>query len=328
MQKYRAESPGVKNQTLGQKATLTMDSGPRLLLVDHIITVTKTGATAGTVFQPKVAEFLDLIDSQINKKSARQHTALELDAIQTRYSPLLSIVQYDQLANDLVTAVPDVVVGANTTRTTTFVVTTCFMEPSRDSYTAREAFAWPTKWASGKTAEVKFVYTLLATAEAAGYSNLVMRAEHDFDNVLGPVVNGKDAMYVTHWYRFDEDYSSTKVTVEKWSYPLDDEGQLQQLDVFSPAGDDVATFEYKGDEVVLKTGSKATIDINATRYGFNPLGVNADRFTLPFDYTDDPSDQLPLAKYTKHRLNLVLTQAAAQNKNLIVIAQVWRNAFA
>jgi len=324
MQKYRADSPGVKNQVLGQKATLDLDTGYRYLTQDLIITVAKTAATNGFT-SAQASDILGLIDIQVNSSSKRQHTAAELDAIQTRWSPLLSIVDYDGLANDLVTAVADVVANNNTTRTTTFVVTVCFMEPSRDSYTAREAFGWPTLWASGRRMPIKFILTLLAPA---GYANLAIRGEHVYDRALGPVVNGKDAMYITHWYRSDENYSSTNVTIEKWPFPLDDDGQLQQVSVFSPAGDDVATFEYKGDEVVVKTGSKTTIDNEANRFGFNPLGINADRFDLAFDFTDDPTDQLPLALYTKHRLNLVLTQAAAQNKNLVVMSQVWRNALA
>jgi hypothetical protein len=319
--KLRANSPGVKNVVLGGTATLDLDPGYRYHKVNLIVTVTKTGATAGNAFQPLLSDALGLIDIKVDTKSRRQHLATELNAIQTRWSANLAVAQLDQVANDCITAVADVVNGANTTRCTTFILPICFAEPFRDSYTAREAFAWPTKWASGRTCKIQIALSIPANA---GVANPVARATHSYDNVLGPVINGADSMPITHWYRDTETYSGTAVPIETWPFQS---GSLQQINIFSPAGDDVATYEVKGDGAVLSEGTKTDSENDNNNYGWNPAATNPDRFDLAADYDDDPMGSFIPANFGTFRLNLTLTQAAAANKNLIMLEQVYQDAF-
>jgi hypothetical protein len=322
MLKYRANSPGINNVVLGGDATLDLDPGYRYHKVNVIVTVTKTGATAGAAFQPLLADALGMIQIFVNTKCRRQHLATELNAIQTRWHNKLAVAQLDQVANDCITAVADVVNGANTTRTTTFILPICFAEPSRDSYTARDSFAWPTLWASGRVAKIQVKLSVPANV---GVANPVMRATHIYDNVLGPVVSGNDAMPITHWYRDTETYSGTAVPVQKWPFQA---GALQQVTVFCPANDDVATFQVKGDRDVIAEGTKADSDNDCNNYEWNNAAVNADRFDLAFDFDDDPMNAVVPSRYGTFRLNLTLTQAVAANKNLILIEQVYQDAFA
>lgn len=324
MFKLRANSPPVKNVVLGQNATLDLDPGYRYHKVNLIVTITKTGATAGNAFQPLLSDALGLIDIRVNTKSRRQHLASELNAVQTRWSAALAAEQLDQVANDCVTAAADVVNGANTTRTTTFILPVCFAEPSRDSYTAREAFAWPTLWASGRTAKIQFVIGVPANA---GVATPVMRATHIYDLVTGPVnpTTKADMMPLTMWYRDSETYAGTNVVLQNWPFAS---GNLQQLQIFCPAGDDVATFTFKGDSTTLSEGDKAGLDNDNNNYNWNSAGVNADRFDWAADMDDDPMGAPNVANYTTLRLSLVLTQAAAANKNLIVLSQVYQDALA
>jgi hypothetical protein len=323
MLKYRTEAPAFDNQTLGQKSTLTLDSGYRYHLVDVILTVAKTAATSGFT-SATIADVLDLIDIKVDTKSRRQHTAAELDAIQTRWSPLLSVTAIDGVANDLVTAVDDQVVGSDTTRTTTFIFPLLFAEPLRDSYTAREAFAWPTLWPTGRRAKIQIV---LSTLAPDGFDNLAIRAEQVYDLVFGPTINGKEAMPITHFYRDNITYASTNVMIDKFPFAFPGRS-LQQFSLFCPTDDDVATFEIKGDKTTIKQGTKATSDNEADRYGCNPDGVNDDRFDYLFDFTDDPTDALRLSDYNKLSIKLGLTQAAADNKDIVAIYQVYEDAFA
>jgi hypothetical protein len=320
MLKYRANSPGITNVVLGGKATLNLDPGYRYHKVNLVVTVQKTAATAGFA-SATLADALGLIEIFVNTKSRRQHLATELNAIQTRWNANMAAVQIDGVANDCVTAVPDNVVGQNTTRTSTFILPVCFAEPFRDSYTAREAFAWPTLWASGNQAKIQFQIAIPANV---GIANPVLRATHVYDNILGPVINGKDAMLLTHWYRDTQTYAGVAVPIQDWPFQA---GALQQVTVFSPAGDDVATFQVKGDKDVIVEGTKTDVDNDDDNYNWNPVGINADRFDLAFDWDDDPTNAVVPSKYGTFRLLLTLTQAAAPNKNLILIEQVYQDAF-
>ena len=318
--KLTANSPGISNVVLGGKATLTLDPGYRYHKVNLIVTITKTAATAGFT-SAALSDALALLDMQVDSKSRRQFLATELNAIQTRWDANLAVAQIDGVANDCITAVPDVVNAPNTTRTTTFILPICFAEPFRDSYTAREAFAWPTQWASGRTSKIQIVASIPANV---GIANPVMRATHVYDTVLGPTINGTDAMPITHWYRDSETYSGTNVPIQQFPFKT---GSLQQVNIFCPAGDDIATYQVKGDKNVLREGTKADADNDNNNYGWNAAAVNADRFDLASDFDDDPMGGFLPSSFGTFRLLLTLTQAAAPNKNLILIEQVYQDAF-
>jgi hypothetical protein len=324
MLKSRIAGPPVNNVVLGQNATLTLESIWRYHALVLIVTIAKTAATAGFA-SATPSDAVGLIDIKVNTKSRRQHTAAELDAVQTAWAANLGITQIDHVMNDLVTPADtngaDTVVGANTTRTSTFVITCSFAEPSRDSYTAREAFAWPTFWQSGKKAKVEAVIGIPAND---GITAPVMRTEIVVDNVYGPTANGKDVMPIVCWIRDTQDYAATLIRMRNWPF----EGRLAQVSVFSPAMDDVATFELKGDTTIWAHGSKTSNDIINQNYQWNAAGVGRDRFDLALDFDDDPTNWLNTGAYTTLELALTLTQAAAANKSLVVMSQVYLDAIA
>ena len=333
MYKIRQPSSPVVNVVLGQTATHELNRGPRYHDLTYAVTITKTGLTAGNAFQPLPADALDLITVLVNDSERRMHTAAEMDAVQTRWSPNLSIVKFDQVGNDLVTAVADVVnatggvvngVPANSTvRTTTFLVVINFAEPSRSTFADREKFAWPTAWASGRTAKV--VVKLKVPANA-GVTAPVITCQESVDYVLGPVVNGKDSMPITAWVRQEEVYAGLKPVIRKWSFT----GILQQISIFSPTDqpDYIAKLKVKLGTAVIWDGSKGDADYLCDRNQWNVNGKAAGRYDFAADYGDNPGDAVNIDGSTLFEVSPTLTQAASANKTLVLINQVYQDAIA
>lgn len=251
--KFKPSSP-VKNVVLGQVATHDLDVGKNYKALQYVVTVTKTAATSGFA-SATLADALGLIVCKVGTVTKRQATATQIDAIQTRWHKNLAVKAYDGVGNDLVTAVPDVVAGGNTTRTTTFVFTLNLAEPARDNFATRDLFSWPTVWASGRKVQISVELTLPANA---GIANPVIRANECFDYKLGMVVNGQDVMPITHWYLDPQGYAGLNFLLRDWPY----QGVLQQLTVFSPAGsaDYVGTVELTGDDDIKVKAAKAELD--------------------------------------------------------------------
>lgn len=325
--KIRQPSSPVVNVVLGQNATHELNAGPRYHDVTYFMTVTKTGATAGAAFQPLITDAVGLMTVLVNDAERRVHYGWELDAVQTRWSSDLSVVKYDQLGNDLITAAPDVVNGANTTRTTTFVVTINFAEPSRSTFADREKFAWPTSWASGNTAKVQIK---IAVPANAGVANPVITAAESIDFQLGPVIAAtatspaRDSMPVTTWVRQEETYGGLKAVIRKWSFI----GVLQQMSIFCQPGDDVAKAQVKSGSAIIFESPKGDVDLLCDRNGWNPAGKNADRYDLAFDYSDNPGDAVSVDGVSLFQLSLTLTNANAANKTLVLLSQVYLDALA
>jgi hypothetical protein len=333
MLKLRRAAPPVLNVVGGQIATLDLNKGPRYHAVKLIATVTKSAATSGYT-SPTLADVLGLINIKVDTQSRRQHTATEMDAIQTAWDVKCAAVKYDDIANDLVTAAAYVtwttqashVVANGTQRTTNWVFYINFAEPARESYTAREAFAWPTAWKSGKTAAVQLEIGVPNNSVAATslFENWVIRAEEIIDFATGPVINGKDAMPLNHFYRQLETYSGTTPSIRKWPY----EGSLLQVSIFNNEADYITGFEVKRDDVGICKGTKYGNDRDNVRCGWYSTGISAGRLDLAFDFDDDPMNGLPVAQANVLELNLTLAAAAATNKTLTLINQVIRDALA
>ena len=325
--KIRQPSSPVVNVVLGQNATHELNAGPRYHDVTYLVTISKTGLTAGAAFQPLLTDALGLMTVLVNDAERRVHYAWELDAVQTRWSPNLSVVKYDQLGNDLITAVADVVNGGNTTRTTTFVVTINFAEPSRSTFADREKFAWPTSWASGQTAKVQIKLFVPANA---GVANPVITAIESIDYQLGPTIAAtatspaRDSMPITSWVRQEEIYGGLKPVIRKWSFT----GLLQQMSIFCQAGDDVAKAKVKSGTAIIFDDPKGDVDLLCDRHGWNPAGKSADRFDLAFDYSDNPADVARVDGVSLFELSLQLTNANAANKTLVLSTQVYLDALA
>jgi hypothetical protein len=366
MFKIFRDAPPVENVVAGQTATLDLDVGWRYHAVRIIATVANTQSAAT---EPTLDQAIGQITVNVNSDPKRIHIASYLNAIQTKWKASLAATLYSKTANDLLTTVNDSTSGGLTTRTSTWVLDVWFAEPSRDSYLARQAFAWPTQWNNGAvgnyaanySAEIQVQIAVPAgggvPGTTAGLSSPAMRAEMMVDNQAGPLVAaagqsgkgmigvdvlaaagitapavGSPIMPVTHWYQFPESYSSTAIVIRKWPFAG---GTVQELDLFCQSGDDVASFTVLTDNVIKRKTTKSSNDeLNLgwgwnNAYGAGTAGINyvaADLLSLAFDFDDDPSSALSTALFNTLELDLTLTQAAASNKSIVFLAQVYRNA--
>jgi len=318
MPKIIQPSSPVVNVVAGQTATLDLNPGPRYHAVQLVATCRKTGTTP----QPALSDVLGLINVKVNTVSRRQHLASELDGIQTRWGSDLAVAKYDQIGNDLISTVADSGSGSTATRTTTFVFTVWFAEPFRDQYAARDAYAWPTLWKSGRRISLQME---IGVPNNAGIDNIVIRANEVLDYNLGPVDSkGNDIMPITHWFRQPETYGGTAVTIRKWPF----NGIIYQMSILNNSPDFVDTLEIKGDGVTKFKAQKRAIDTLSTGYNFNPSGVGASQFDLAFDFTDNPQDGLDMTAFNALEANLTLDAATASNKTLIFLTQVYQDALA
>lgn len=353
------DGPPVQNVDSGQDATLLLDVGPRYLAVRLIATVSKTESSAT---EPSLDEAIGQILVQVNSDTKRTITlASYLNAIQTKWNARLAATLYSKTANDLITTVNDS--GSDpVTRTSTWVIDIWFAEPTRDSYSARKAFGWPTVWNNTATGNFPANYTakigfVISIPSGSSLSNPAMRCEILTDNVTGALVTaagskagpgmipldvlaaagivgpnvGEPVMPITHWYKMNPNYSSTALSIFEWPFSG---GSIQELDLFCQSGDDVAKFDIQLDNAINRNTTKASNDqLNLawgwnSAYGSGTAGINypaADLCSIAFDFTDDPGDALSTANFRKLQLDLTLTDAAASNKTIPIIAQVYRN---
>ena len=340
MFKINQQSSPVTNVVAGQYAIHRLNPGPRYHQLRYIATVTKVGLIAGLAYQPTLPDALGAVLLKVNTKTIREALATEIDKIQSDWSANLAVRVFNGIGNDLVTVVNDTinntggVVGGvpaySQVRTTTFVFTLHFAEPTRDSYRARQSFALPTSWSNGKTVNVE---VWLQVANNAGVSAPVIRAEETIDTVQGayagktatgaPDTTSAITLPVTHWYRQPEVYTSTKLQIRNWPFV----GVLQQTTILCNNGDNVATAQVKADGVIKVDMSKITLDTVNEDYGWNVGNFTAPVTHLAFDFDDDPASAFPFNAFKTVEVALVLTQATA-NSSLTVISQVWRDALA
>ena len=328
MFKTNQQSSPVTNVIQGQNAIHRLNPGPRYHSVRYIITAAKTAATAGFV-SLGLKDVIGVIQTKVNTKTVREALAAQIDKIQTDWAAGLAVRAFDGIANDLKTAVADVVAGDNTTRTTTLIFTLHFAEPSRDSYKARQAFALPTSWSNGKTVNVENWLNVLATA---GIANVVIRAEETIDTIQGayakklangqPDTTSAPVLPMTHWYRQPEIYTSTKLQIRDWPF----KGVLQQATIFAAAnGDNVKHVTIKADGVVKLDQDALTIDALNADYGWNAGNFTAPVKHLAMDFDDDPTSAFQFAAYNTVELTIELAQATA-NSSLEIISHVWKDA--
>jgi len=350
MLKPRIQCPPFSNPVIGQAATINLDVGPRYLEVGLVVTVSKTAATIGFT-NPTLADAIGLVTVNVNTTTKQQFLAIERNAIQTAWEAGLAAQTFVSIGNDLVTAAPDVVNAPNTTRTVTFVLPLCFAEPSRDSYTARQAFGWCTQWLRPgatssdnptlvKKANIQ-IKAVVAPGAPAALTAPAIRAYQVTDNVSGPFapVSGgtapdytKPIMPVTHWFRDTAVYNGVNIVKRDWPWI----GALQQLSLFCPAGDDVTFLTLLKNTVKVFDGTKGQNDFDNLRWGWNAgygagtANLNylaADSLHLALDFDDDPTSAMNSADGDIVELDLTLNQAVAANKVIYLVSQVWRDAF-
>jgi hypothetical protein len=185
-------------------------------------------------------------------------------------------------------------------------------------------FSWPTLWASGRKVAISIE---LSVPSNAGIANPVVRANENFDYTLGKLDSGgNDVMPITQWYLDPQSYSSVNFSLRDWPY----QGIVQQITVFSPNGsnDNVGTGQIIGDQDIKFSGAKAELDKVYNDSKFNAAGILPGMTDFVFDYTDDPSDALDMRQFKTFQMNLTLTAAAAGQKTLNIVSQVFRDALA
>lgn len=342
------KAPPVQGVSFGANATLKLDPGLRYHAVRFIITCAKTIATASlSGSEPTLAQLLGLINVKVNTASKRQHTAVELNSIQTDWDANLAAKLHSGIGNDLLVAADatGTVEGISTAtkRYYTWILDLWFAEPTRKSYTAAAAFAWPTSWVKNgslvATADVSIELTIPADPSVAGtavYNALAIRAEVMTDNVSGPFDSSNNPiMPVTHYYRQSEQYSSTTPVVRTWPFI----GMLQQMSIFDNASDGVGTFVVKrNNQDIFNTSKKSNNDSLRTN-GWNTSRLDvttgdsagnnqlaADLCHIACDFDDDPQSALPVGPGDILEFSPTLIAASAGNKSLTIVSQVWRDA--
>ena len=297
MFKSRLKGAPVLNVVAGQNASFTHDPGPRIHALILYATATKTAQTTGFT-SLTLSDVLGLLVGKVNTNPKRQHTAQELNEIQSAYANDLAAQKFDKVdnnfatVNDVVTAsgaANNNVAGGTTARSTTLVLVVNLSEPYRDSYSARASFAWPTSWVdpvSGAvigTANVQWDIgipnTSTAGLTAANFSTTfaagnqlitgyTVRAEIVTDQGTGPIsTTGTPIMPVTHFYRQSESYNNTSPVVRKWPFL----GQLSQTSIFSPngSGDDVTAVQILLNSKYIVNTNKQGNDLLNLSYGWN-----------------------------------------------------------
>lgn len=354
-------------------ATCDFDVGWNYYVLRLVSTVSTT--KAGAAVEPLLSDAVGQIVLNVNKDPKRTMLAYELNSIHRAWADNLSATLYSQTGNDLQTAVADTGAGPFT-RTSTWVIDIFLAEPTRDSYTARKSFSWPTRWGNSAVGGFPANYTCniqaavgvpqASTQAGVTLSNPAMRFEAMYDAKLGPIVGavggtapgvigsdilaaigipagagtsspvGAPIMPITQFYRWSVPYGSVAVQVRGTDWPFN-KGSLQQLSLFMPTDQP----DYiQGVQLLLDTAfkvktNKASIEKMNRAWGWSELYgagtagndyVAASALHLALDFSDDPSDSLTSVSYTTLELDLTLSQAASANKQIIAIAQFYRNA--
>lgn len=296
------DAPAVKNVIAGQNATCDYDVGWTYYALRFVATVT-TSASSAT--EPLLSDAIGQIVLNVNGDPKRTVQAYELNAIQSAWSSKVAAKLYSKTANDLITATTDGSANSQVQRTSTWVLDVWLAEPTRDSYAARKAFAWPTAWnnkavgayPANYTANLQAVIGVPSTSTQSGVTlaGPVIRSEMMVDSKLGALVAaagqsgpgqigtdilalagiptpdagvGAPIMPVTHFYRFAFTYGGTSVQLRGTDWPFTT-GSLQQLTAFCQAGDDITNYQVLLDTAIRRKVSKASNDLMNIAWGWN-----------------------------------------------------------
>ena len=362
MLKIFRDAPPVKNVIAGQNATLDLDLGYNYHCIRLIATVTKDNATA---LEPTLDEAIGQIVLNVNKDPKRTHLlASHLNSIQKSWNSDLTATLYSKIGNDLKTATVDGSANGRVQRTSTWVLDVWLSEPSRSTYTARQAFSWPTAWANKAIGAFPANYTANIQAvigtPAAGTTLTapVMRAEIMWDAGWSSCRRCRRSLAWRHrcgpsrasrhsgagaWHSDDarlalvqlwKTYGGTAVQLRGTEWPFNS-GSLQQLSMFCQSGDDITdVVVYLDTAVRLKTTKNSINQMNEawgwnSGYGAGTAGIDyvfADVLHMAFDFDDDPSSAVSTATFNTLELDLTLNQAVAANKSINMAAQFYRNA--
>jgi hypothetical protein len=297
---------------LGQKAaTCDLQIGPRYHTL--WIEVVAKGAAGKTLV---LTDVLGLLSLKINGRVQRQHLASELDAIQTDYGPAYAANTYK-----MVNGLPTVAALANAD-TGMFVLGIHLAEPWRKSYAATEAMAWYTSWQDGSvvpTFQLEIECPNTGNVDATAPYTISVYAEKDF--AVGPVDgNKKPVQLITRWERTSKPYTGAG---DLYIIDMPKRHVLEQVTIFGQTNDNVTACKVKVDNRILRDVTKVRNDQTLIGREWNEANLSVDRFHLAFDYSDLPTDGLVLEGVKDFQVIPTLGAAAAANKMLTLISQVY-----
>jgi hypothetical protein len=193
-----------------------------------------------------------------------------------------------------------------------------FAEPYRKEYKAADFGAWPTAWSNGT--KIASFQIEIAVPNVANTSLHSISAWVEQDKVLGQVVNGVPQFNITKWLRTSVPYTGAGA-LDITTLPRRD--FLQSMHLFAQSADPITDIEVTVDNDVKRKVSKTQNDQSLIGKELNPAGILATRFDVVFDYDDRPDSALNLNGVLDFLVKPTLASAAAANKTLGIIQQVY-----
>jgi hypothetical protein len=339
----------VQGAAFGQTPTLDLQLGPRYRSL--LLEIFATAAAAKTV---GICDVLDMITVKIGGNPQRTHTAWELDQVNRSYGAQYGLNAYnydgDALHYTGGTGVPDAPVAA---KKTVFYLPIFFREPWRQSYTAKEMFAWYTAWQDGSVLPSFSVDLKIPAISANVLANsaITINAYAETDSAVGPLdANKKPVAMITKWKRQGLVYGGTGeqvfvnlpkrevyTQISLFSSYANGKGPFagnppatiitDQNDVLTPAFDAITRAKIEVDSRVVRDISKIANDQSLVDDDFNESALPPDRFDIVFDKSDVPTDGLIMEANGQavkdFRLTATLASAAGLTKTIQSISQVY-----
>lgn len=268
-----------------------------------IIELQATKATSGGAVA--LSAILDDIVIKSNGKVARQHTATQLDALNTLngagfgYRTTTTAVSSDTIHN--------------------IKIPIFFAEPWRKSWATRRLLSWPTYFANGFKRQIGLELTA-----AAAFTDLsaVSIKVHAIARMENGILN-KDGTPYLKVVKFDRREFGYTGTGQLSITTLPKGDGYCQTSLFMPDTDVISEVELQADKLVIRRATKAINDADLVQNGeLNASGLSAYRFDLVFDRSDDLRDALQTAGMLDFQIKPTISVASATSKLITVISQM------
>lgn len=288
----------------GEKATLDLPIGPRYNKIIFEATVKPSGAVA------TVADIVGLIKLQLDGKTQREATAVELIALYERYGEefAMEVENLDNPGNPL---------GSGDKARFRFAM--FFGEPWRKEYAADKVMSLPTRWVNGQA--LRTLQIELEVPDKTGYTLHDIKAYASVDGVLGAVdANNAPIVNLNKWYRETIIYTAAG---DRHLVNLPKRDLYQELDFFTQTGDPISNIKIKVDGNEILDAPKAVNDLDLVLHGINRAALSDDRFDVIFDRDDLPNSAFNMNGVRELEVIITLANAAATNKSITLIRQTY-----
>ncbi|MFN7138507.1 MAG: hypothetical protein ACK4UN_04120 [Limisphaerales bacterium] len=263
----------------------------------------------------EVSDIIRLITIALDGNAKRECTAVELNELNALFGNDY-IITVENLDN------PGQPLGQGDKAMFTFPI--LFAEPFRKSYTGDQMMAWPTLWPKPGGGTQKLFDTFQVffdIPEVAGASQHAINVYATLEDGLGQLdKDGNPIFNFSQWRRETVTYTSAADRhltnpIRKWMY--------QSMHFFTQAGDPISHIKIlrEGQEII--DVPKRVNDIDLIHYGINPEALSPNRLDVIFDRTDLPEEGLRLNGVREFEVIPRLANAAAQNKVITLITQLY-----